>query len=85
MRDREVIEQQVLALRSAAVTVVSQADAILMMLIEPEKVAAAEVADGACAHPDDKRESTATVGNPHSFFCHACKEIIEPKKAEGDS
>lgn len=82
---REAVIQQVLALRSAAVTVVTQADALLYAL-EPEEEEATAPAAGGCAHPEDKRESTATGANPHSFFCHACKKTsdeIEAEKAGG--
>jgi len=72
---------QLLALRSAAVTVVAQADALLAAASEAEDEA--EPAPTGCQHPSDKITDTTTGGGSKpSFFCHGCKRTSDEIAAD---
>lgn len=81
----EVLMQQVLALRSSAVTLVSQSDAVLAALAErmeaapkapAEKPASSDPRE--CGHPSSARVDTTTMGgSARSWFCKGCRHTSE--------
>lgn len=68
-----------MALRVAAEAVLWQADAILAGMDPP----AAPIGDAdasKCEHPEEKRVSCGTVGDPAAWFCPVCKHTSDEIK-----
>lgn len=70
-----------LALRSAAVTVVSQCDAMLARFGDVEDAAAERPGDldpAKCGHPAKSRQDTTCAGSTQrTWFCAACRHTSE--------
>lgn len=82
---RSSVIRQLLALRSAALVVVEQADAVLAACDEDEaKPAPVEPAEPAgCKHTSDLREDTTTGGGSQpSYFCRGCKRTSDEIAAD---
>lgn len=88
---RESVIRQVLALRSAAATVVEQADAILAAIDEEADAPPAPLAvvtvpaptPAGCKHSSDMRQDTTTGGGSKpSFFCTGCRRTSDEIAAD---
>ena len=81
---RSSVIRQLLALRSAALVVVEQADAVLAACDEDEAKPAPVPAEPAgCKHTSDLREDTTTGGGSKpSYFCRGCKRTSDEIAAD---
>lgn len=82
--DRADLERLALAVLHAAKSTTAQAaivEATAARVVDALASRPAEVDTASlvkCPHPDDAREDAGTLRRPRQFYCHQCREFVNP-------